>query len=176
MYSNYRAVHHAVASMPYCNEWKDNYRIRSPQALIKAEARSLMCMEGALYAGVMLERVGVNDLCYLGIHREDKEGNQSGHCVCVYRVNDRYGCISVSNIDTLVSFLPRYETIEEVVEFYINAYHRAGFKPMFYGLFKGDDFVNALNKDWASTEDDLSELSDYILNNYQYEISYEPAN
>lgn len=169
MFSKSRSTYRYLLDIEYDNSWRDNYQVRPPKVLNVQKAKAMMCLEAALYAVYLFERDGV-EVHFLGIHREDEKGNQCGHCACIFKDHDLFGAVSITFIDSLRSFEPKYETLDQVAEHFAKAYKSSGYKPLYFGYYNSSTFSNALGFDWKETEKDLSEISDYIVSNYQYEI------
>lgn len=147
-----------------------NYSVRPPKRIEEENLTDLMCLEGALYASYLFSNAKVSNVL-VGIHRVDGEGEECGHCICAYEVDGKYGAISVSYINGMESIRPTYDSPEDVVMHFAKAYLNVGYRPTFYGLYQAEDFSSALGYDWTNTRNDLSEISDYIINNYQYEFA-----
>lgn len=169
MITSEEEIYNRFLEVKYDHEWKTEYKVRPPQLLETKKNNSMMCLEAALYAGYLFGKAGVENH-YLGIHRVDKNGYECGHCACIYYSQGMYGAVSITFIDKLKSFTPKYAKLEDVAKHFIKSYKDSGYTPLYFGFYSDDDFSEHLGFDWKTSTQDLTEISEFIVNNYQYEI------
>ena len=154
----------------YDSGWREEYRTRSPGVIDKTGAESIMCLEAALYFATHVESIA-DDVKLIAMHRKDKDGHECGHCICLFKVNGAYGAYSHSNIASLISLKPEYPSIESVIKFYMNSYLSSGYTPLYYGIYELEELDEQGIEDWRDTDEDLSSFSDYLIENYQFELT-----
>ena len=150
----------------YLGEWKVDYKIRSVQSSLQSE--KITCVEAAIISYGLLELLFPQvKRCILLIHRRDKQGEECGHCVTLYwGKNGKIGVFSKSSYAGFGHRDTIYDSELDVARSFAEGYLNMGFSPLYYGITTLEEAAGDL--DWRYSEDDITHLSERLLQYYQY--------
>ncbi len=153
----------------YLAEWRDEYRIRSVRASLRADR--ITCIDAAVLSYGLLEWFPGVERRILAIHRRDAAGEECGHCVTLYWGPDgKVGAFSKSSFAGLGHRDPVFPDAMAVAASYARGYLAMGITPLYFGITTleeaaGDDI------DWRFATGDINLLSSRIQEKYAYEFS-----
>ncbi len=153
----------------YLAEWRDDYRIRSVRASLRADR--ITCVDAAVLSYGLLDWFPEVKRRVLAIHRRDAAGEECGHCVTLYWGPDgKVGAFSKSNYAGLGHRDPVFPDEMAIAASYARGYLAMGITPLYFGVTTleeaaGDDI------DWRFSSGDLRLLSSRIQEKYAYEFS-----
>jgi long-chain acyl-CoA synthetase len=153
----------------YLAEWRDDYRIRSVRASLRADR--ITCIDAAVLSYGLLDWFPEVKRRVLAIHRRDAAGEECGHCVTLYWGPDgKVGAFSKSNYAGLGHRDPVFPDEMAIAASYARGYLAMGITPLYFGITTieeaaGDDI------DWRFSSGDINLLSSRIQEKYAYEFS-----
>jgi long-chain acyl-CoA synthetase len=162
-------IRRIIDRFAYLAEWRDDYRIRSVRASLRADR--ITCIDAAVLSYGLLDWFPEVKRRVLAIHRRDAAGEECGHCVTLYWGPDgKVGAFSKSNYAGLGHRDPVFPDETAIAASYARGYLAMGITPLYFGVTTieeaaGDDI------DWRFSPDDIKVLSSRIQEKYAYEFS-----
>jgi long-chain acyl-CoA synthetase len=164
-------IRRVIDRFGYLTEWRDNYRIQSVRASLRADR--ITCIDAAVLAYGLLEWLPGVKRKVLAIHRRGPDGEECGHCVALYWApNGKVGAISKSNYAALGHRDPVFADELEVAASYARGYLSMGITPLYFGFTTLEEVAGDI--DWRLSPDDINPLSAAIQTSYAYEFGTAP--
>lgn len=163
-------IRRVIDRFGYLSEWRENYRIQSVRASLRADR--ITCIDAAVLGYGLLEWLPGVKRKVLAIHRRGPDGEEVGHCVALYwGPNGKVGALSKSNYAALGHRDPVFADELEVAASYARGYLSMGITPLYFGFTTLEEV--AADIDWRHSMDDINELSSRIQSSYAYEFATE---
>ena len=163
-------IRRVIDRFGYLAEWRDNYRIQSVRASLRADR--ITCIDAAVLAYGLLEWLPGVKRKVLAIHRRGPDGEEVGHCVALYWApNGKVGALSKSNYAALGHRDPVFADELEVAASYARGYLSMGITPLYFGFTTLEEVAGDI--DWRHSPDDINALSAAIQTSYAYEFATE---
>jgi len=158
-------VRRVIDSFGYLDDWRANYQIQSVQASLHSDR--ITCIDGAILSYGLLDLLPQVKRRLLMIHRRDQHGEECGHCVTLWWTESgRIGAFSKSNFEGLGHRDATFKDEFDIAMSYAKAYIDMGFTPLYFGVTTLEDAASGL--DWRFNAGNLNELSDRLIERYQY--------
>jgi long-chain acyl-CoA synthetase len=163
-------IRRVIDRFGYLAEWRDNYRIQSVRASLRADR--ITCIDAAVLGYGLLEWLPGVKRKVLAIHRRGPDGEECGHCVALYWApNGKVGALSKSNYAALGHRDPVFADELEVAASYARGYLSMGITPLYFGFTTLEEVAGDI--DWRHSMEDINALSAAIQTSYAYEFATE---
>lgn len=161
-------VVHVIDSYQYDDSWKQAYEVRSVFQCLCSDRMN--CIEAMLCSTALLRWIGLIEIKGLAIHRISSDGYECGHVFTIYFDKEKtaWGVISKSQYAGMGHYSPQFKSIDDIAKKFARSYQAIGMRPLYYGVFDIEDV--ACNIDWEKSLNYITNISDVIIKNYQFEF------
>jgi hypothetical protein len=160
------AIGRVIDNIGYRHDWRTDYKVRSVRASLHAS--TITCIDAAILAYGLLELLFEDvERRLLAIQRRDGNGEECGHCVALYFLEDgRFGAFGKSNYPGLGHRAPRRGNARDAALSYAEAYLALDFQPLYYGVTTLEAVAGDL--DWRFSDGPLNEVAARLQGSYEY--------
>jgi hypothetical protein len=167
------AIAKIIDHFPYLDDWKTDYKIRSVHLSLNGE--KLTCVDAAVLSYGLLELLFPKlKRRILAIHRRDQKGEECGHAVTLYWTHE--GKVGAFSKSSFPGFDHRPATFPDelaIAQSFAESYVKMGFTPLYYGVTTLEEAAQGL--DWRFSPTDINELSERLIERYEYSFDVIPA-